>query len=246
MIARILLATVLPVLVLSDNGFCQDPVSAATPQFKSLFNGDDLDGWKGDVRFWRVEDGAIIGQTSKDNPAPHNTFLIYEGGEFGDFVLTFKYKVDGFNSGMQYRSVEQDDLKVTGLQADFEAQWHDGDVDKFTGMFFEEGGRMFMGQRGDVVIAKTSEKGTNQPNVEKIGSVGDQMELADVIKRDDWNEYTIVANGFAFTHIVNGRVLSIGFDEDVNNRRESGILAIQLHSGTPMKIQVKDIQIREL
>ncbi len=232
-------------------GVAQESVSATDTAFRSLFNGNDLSEWKGDERFWSVRDGVIVGQTGKDNPAPHNTFLIYEGGEFGDFELRFEYKVDGFNSGVQYRSVEGDDFKVKGYQADFEARWHDaetsgGGIDKFTGMFFDEGGRMFMGQRGDVVIVKSVPEGKKKPLVEKIGSVGDPEQLEKAIRRDDWNEYTVIAKGFTFTHIVNGRVMAVGFDEDVENRRESGILAFQLHSGTPMKIQVKDVMIREL
>ena len=47
--------------------------------FESLFNGNDLTGWKGDERFWRVEDGANVGQTTKDNPTKKNTFLVYTG-----------------------------------------------------------------------------------------------------------------------------------------------------------------------
>ncbi|MEM9646698.1 MAG: DUF1080 domain-containing protein, partial [Planctomycetota bacterium] len=135
---------------------------------RALFNGADLSGWQGDSRFWKVQDGAIVGQTSADNPAPHNTFLSYVDDEFADFELTFKYKVDGFNSGMQYRSVQHDDFKVSGYQADFEAQWHDGGVDKFTGMFFEEGGRMFMGQRGDVVLVNEASEKSGKPTINKV------------------------------------------------------------------------------
>lgn len=74
------------------------------PGFKALFNGKDLSGWDGLSQFWRVENGAIVGQTTEDNKAPHNTFLIYRGGSFGNFEMRFQYKVDGQNSGMQYRS----------------------------------------------------------------------------------------------------------------------------------------------
>lgn len=233
-------------LIVACPVFAQEEAPATDTEAKSLFNGEDLGDWKGDDRFWRVEDGAIVGQTRKDNPAPHNTFLSYTGGEFDDFVLTFQYKVEGFNSGMQYRSRQKPDFKVAGMQADFEAKWHDGGIDKFTGMYFEEEGRMFMGQRGDAVVVHASPKGAKKANVTKVGSVGDQTKLADVIKRDDWNDYTIVANGETSIHIVNGRVMSIGIDKDENNRADRGILALQLHSGTPMKIQVKNIQIQEL
>ena len=60
------------------------------------------------------------------------------------------------------------------------------------------------------------------------------------------NEYTVIARGNMFIHIINGRVMSIGIDEDELNARKSGVLAFQLHSGNPMKIQMKDIEIREM
>jgi len=221
------------------------PSDSQTPQFESLFNGKDLAGWHGDDRFWRVEAGVLIGETTADNEAPHNTFLIHDGN-FGDFELRFSYQVTGFNSGVQYRSVELDDFVVKGYQADFEAEWHDdGTVDNFSGMFFEENGRMFMGQRGDVVLVDDPPAGETKPVIRKIGSVGDPKELGSVIKRDGWNEYVVIARGFQFIHIINGRVMSIGIDEDETNRRADGVIAFQLHSGPAMQIKVKDMRIRE-
>lgn len=217
------------------------------PGFVSLFNGNDLSGWEGDKRFWRVENGEIIGQTSDDNKAEHNTFLIRRGESYGDFELRFSYQVTGYNSGIQYRSKEQDDYVVRGYQADFEARWHeDGTVDKFSGMFFEENGRMFMGQRGEAVIVRAPPEGEKKPLIEKIASLGDARELEEVIRRDDWNDYTIIARGFQFTHIINGRVMAIGIDEDEVNRTASGIFAFQLHSGPPMQIRIKNLRVREL
>jgi 3-keto-disaccharide hydrolase len=222
--------------------------------FKSLFSGRDLSGWDGDKMFWRVESGAIIGETTAEKqPADKkNTFLIYRGGEFGDFELRFKYKVEGFNSGIQYRSVDKGGWHVDGLQADFEARWQDdktapgGKADKFSGMFFEENGRMFMGQRGEVVVVRANKENPKKPKIEKIASLGDPAELEKAIKRDDWNDYTVIAKGNHFIHIINGRVMSVGIDEDELNFRKNGILAFQLHSGKPMKIEVKDIRIREI
>ncbi len=221
---------------------------AGEPGFESLFNGKDLSGWDGLPQFWSVQDGAIVGQTSESNQPKDkkNTFLIYRGDSFDDFELRFDYKVEGFNSGIQYRSLDTGDFHVSGLQADFEAQWHGGNLDKFSGMFFEENGRMFMGQRGDVVIVRANPENPKKPRIEKIGTVGDPAELEKAIDRDDWNQYTVIANGNQFTHIINERVMSIGIDEDDLNSRKSGILALQLHSGKPMKIQVKNIRIRRI
>ncbi|MEM6471215.1 MAG: DUF1080 domain-containing protein [Planctomycetota bacterium] len=218
---------------------------AEDKQTVALFDGKTLEGWHGDERFWRVEDGVLIGETSKSNPAPHNTFLIHDE-EFADFELAFSYKVSGFNSGVQYRSVEQDDFVVRGYQADFEARWHDGDVDKFSGMFFEENGRMFLGQRGTMVVVESPQGDDQKPLIRVAGKLGDPVQLETAIKRDDWNEYVVIAKGFQFTHIINGRVMCTAIDNDVTNRKASGVIAFQLHSGKPMRIELKDIRIRAL
>lgn len=213
--------------------------------FVDLFNGKDLSGWEGDKRFWRVEDGAIVGQTTKDNPTAKNTFLVYTRDTVDDFELRFSYRVHGGNSGVQYRSELIDKWVVKGLQADFEDKMHNG-KDKFSGMFFEENGRMFMGQRGDVVLVRTNSANLRKPKIEKIASVGDPVALEKVIKRDDWNDYIVIAKGNVFIHIINGSVMSIGIDEDRANFRKSGILAWQLHSGDPLKIEMKQIRLRKL
>ena len=215
------------------------------PQFQSLFDGKELGDWMGDERFWRVEEGAIVGQTTKDNPTEKNTFLVYTGDTVDDFELRFSYRVKGGNSGVQYRSQLLSRWVVKGLQADFEDTMHNG-KDRFSGMFFEENGRMFMGQRGDVVIVRTNMENTKKPLIEKIASVGDPVELEKVIKRDDWNDYTVIAKGNVFIHIINGTVMSIGIDEDAANFRKSGILAWQLHSGDPLKIEMKNIRLRRM
>ena len=220
---------------------------APESSFEALFNGKDLTGWEGDFKFWRVEDGVLIGQTTKDIKAEKNTFLILKGKSYGDFELRFRYKVEAFNSGIQYRSSDEGGHVMKGLQADFEAQWHDdGKIDKFSGMFCEEKGRMFMGQRGDVVIVRANKDEPKKPKIEKIGTVGDPVELEKAIKRDEWNDYTIIASGNQFIHMINGRVMSIGIDEDEINFRKEGLIGFQLHSGPPMKIEVKDLRIREL
>lgn len=218
----------------------QDVVS-----FTPLFDGQTLDGWAGEEKYWRVEDGVLIGETTKEVTTKNNTFLVYNNKEFGDFELRFSYRVTGGNSGIQYRSEVMKKWVVKGLQADFEDKMHEG-KDKFSGMFFEENGRMFMGQRGDVVIVRSNEDSPNKPKIEKIATVGTNEDLEKHIKRDDWNEYTIVAKGNVFMHIINGHVMSVGIDEDKLNAKESGVLAWQLHAGPPLKIEMKDIRIREL
>ena len=69
-----------------------------------LFNGKDLSGWIGKNHFWRVENGSIVGETTKDNPTKGNTFLIWQDEQVEDFEFSCQVKFQGNNSGVQYRS----------------------------------------------------------------------------------------------------------------------------------------------
>ena len=33
--------------------------------FTSMFNGKDMTGWNGATKFWKVQDGAIVGETKR-------------------------------------------------------------------------------------------------------------------------------------------------------------------------------------
>ena len=83
-------------------------VSSATAEegFKSIFNGNNLDDWDGDARYWSVTQEAITGETTADTPLKQNTFIIWRGGITGDFELKLQYRIQGGNSGIQYRSFE--------------------------------------------------------------------------------------------------------------------------------------------
>ena len=91
-------------IVLASASFLQ----ADEDGFISLFDGKSLEGWDGNPKFWSVQDGAITGQTTKENPTKGNTFIIWRGGELKDFELRLEYKIIGGNSGIQYRSFEPD------------------------------------------------------------------------------------------------------------------------------------------
>ena len=61
--------------------------------FVSIFDGKSLDGWDGNAKFWSVKDGAITGTTTKENPTKGNTFVIWRGGDVGDFELRLQFKI---------------------------------------------------------------------------------------------------------------------------------------------------------
>lgn len=205
----------------------------------SLFDGKTLDGWNGDPKFWSVQDGAITGITTKDNPTKGNTFIIYKGDELADFELTMKFKIIGGNSGIQYRSFKingSDEWRIGGYQADFESG------DRYSGICYGEKFRGILSLRGDKTTL-TVEKGKLKKNVENFG---DTKEIGKAVKKEQWNDYKIVAKGYHFTHYINGVKTTELIDNDEKNRRDKGLLALQLHAGPPMKVQFKDIKVKHL
>jgi hypothetical protein len=201
--------------------------------FLQIFNGRDLVGWEGDKRFWSVQDGAITGQTTKDNPLKRSTYLIWRGGTVADFELRLSYRIESGNSGIQFRSRELDNWIVAGYQADLEAgaTW--------TGALYEVHGRAALVERGQKVIIDESGK-------KQVTSLGDPMELLKYVKPGGWNDYHIIAYGNDITLKINGVVMSQVIDEEKAKAARSGIIAIQLHSGPPMKVQLKDIRLKRL
>ena len=102
-------------------------IAAATPDeagFVPLFNGKTLDGWKGDMKFWRAENGGIVGG-SLTEMVKHNQFLRTEK-EYGNFELRLQFKLLGqrTNAGVQVRTQEiPDHHEVSGYQADLGDGW---------------------------------------------------------------------------------------------------------------------------
>jgi hypothetical protein len=202
-----------------------------------IFDGQTLENWDGDPKFWRVEDGMIVGQSTPDNRVEYNTFLIWRGGALKDFELKLEVRLTDGNSGIQYRSRENEERpwSVGGYQADFDAN------NQYSGMLYGEQGGGFLAPRGSF-LRRTSE-GQRQ-----IASLGDAEELATVFKPGEFNQFHIVAKGNTLLHFVNGRLLAGLIDEDESGGAYAteGILALQMHTGPPMKLEVRNIWFKEL
>ena len=56
--------------------------------YVSLFDGVSLKGWDGNPKFWRVENGAIVGESTPSNPSG-NSYIAYRNLEAKDFTLKF-------------------------------------------------------------------------------------------------------------------------------------------------------------
>jgi len=208
--------------------------------FKSIFNGKTLDGWDCDPAFWRIENGAMVGETTAANQPPQNIFCIWRGGKPADFELKLEYRLTGANtgnSGIQYRSVELPDVAkwvLKGYQADIDAQ------QRYTGQIYEERARAFLAMRGQFNWVGEGGK----PAI--VSSLGDDATLKSYIKVEDWNEMDIIARGNTIVQMMNGHVMSQLIDDDKAGRKMDGLLGIQLHKTTgPMKMEVRNIRLKE-
>jgi Domain of Unknown Function (DUF1080) len=210
--------------------------------FVSLFNGKDLTGWDGVPGLWSVKDDAITGQTTTENPAKENTFLVWTNGVVGDFELRCQFKLvpgdaHGFaNSGVQYRSkiVKPSYFVVAGYQADMEAG------STYTGQIYEEKGRGIICWPGQKVVI--TPEGKN--NV--VGELASRQQAEAAVKHGDWNEYVIIAKGNHIQQWVNGLATADLTDEQEAKAAKTGVLALQLHAGAPMMAQFKNIRMKTL
>lgn len=210
--------------------------AADEPGFQPIFNGTDLNQWDGNPKFWSVKDGCITGQTTAENPTKGNTFIIWKGGTVADFELRLQFRMVGGNSGIQYRSqvVDQANWVVGGYQADMEAG------PTYTGILYEERGRGILAERGQMVWIQPDGK------LRSVGSLGKSEDIQAGLKKEDWNDYTVIARGNHLTQVINGRVTIDVVDDQAAKAAKSGILALQLHAGPPMLVQFKNIRLRDL
>jgi len=213
--------------------------------FVAIFDGSTLTGWDGDSRFWRVEGGAIVGQTTAEHPLKENSFIIWRGGEPADFELKLEYRIDSTNSGIQIRSVHL----PAGTQAGREAiagNWvlkgYQCDIDaenRYTGQIYEERGRGFLAMRGQFSYIPDG----GGPRV--VGTLQrTDDELQKIIKVNDWNQAHIIARGNMLTEILNGHVTSTLVDDDTKARAMKGLLGFQIHVGEPMKVEFRNIWLK--
>jgi hypothetical protein len=202
--------------------------------FVELFNGKDLDGWEGDPELWSVQDGAIVGKTNAEKPLKHNSFLMWKKGTVRDFELHASFKITNGNSGIQYRSKDEGDHIASGYQADMDG----AATDKYTGILYEERGRGILAERGQKVVI--DEAGKKQV----AGSVGDASEILKGIKKGEWNDYVITAQGNHIVQKINGVTTIDVTDNQAAKAAREGILALQLHMGPPMMVQFKDIKLK--
>lgn len=180
--------------------------------FTPIFDGKTLEGWEGNEKFFRVEDGAIVAGTLKEK-IPQNEFLCTKK-KYENFELRLQVKLvpASGNAGIQFRTKRiPNHHEVSGYQADVGEGWW---------------GKLYDESRRNKVLA------------------GDDK-LGDKLKKEDWNDYVIRAEGKHIQLWVNG-VQTVDYTEKDDNIDAAGVIAVQIHSGPPGEASYKNIRIKEL
>jgi hypothetical protein len=129
---------------------------------------------------------------------------------------------------------------ISGYQADCEAG------KTYTGILYEERGRGILAKRGEKVTIKADPADANKPKIEVTGSTGDSNAIQESIDPKGWTDYEVIAKGNHLQQFINGKQTVDVTDEQTSKAATEGVLALQLHAGPPMKVEFKEMTIKEL
>lgn len=189
--------------------------SAAEEGFTTLFDGKTFSGWSGNKKWFRIQDGAIVGGNLNEK-IPHNEFLT-SAKEYADFELRLEVKAlgKGVNAGIQIRSTRiPNHHEMIGYQADVGDGWW---------------GKLYDESRRNRILAGPK----------------DETTAAKIVKKEDWNDYTIRCDGKRVQIWING-TQTVDYTEDDDSLVQKGLIGLQIHGGPPTEAWYRNIRIREL
>lgn len=195
------------------------PQQEVEPAFEPLFDGKTLEGWsfrEQEAKWWRVEDGAITGGSLVEE-VPHNTFLTTVEN-FQDFELELSIKIED-RGGFANSGIQ---IRTVRHDSGPEVYGFQVDVgDGYWGLLYDEY------RRGMIQAAERRE------------------EVVASIEPGGWQHYRILAEGRRLRSWING-IPSTDYTEVLPDIPLDGIIALQVHGGGKVQIQVKDIRIKRL
>ena len=223
--------------------------------FVDIFDGKTLNNWEGDSNYWRVENGNLVGEITPQTLLKTNSFITWKGGEPANFELKGEVNItEKGNSGINYRSEKLSDIPfaLKGYQADIDG------ANRYTGQNYEERGRTTLAYRGQITNIN-SQSGSMKPedvrakvknnawsDLKIAGSLGSSDSLKTKIKIQDWNSFHLIIKGNRLQHFINGILMSDVTDNDAINGKSKGILGVQVHVGPPMKVQYRNLRLKQL
>ena len=181
----------------------------------SLFDGKTFNGWEGNLAHFRIESGAIVAGRL-DAVVQRNEFLCTKR-EFKDFELHLRVKLLG---GVKANAGVQ--FRTRRIPDHHEVSGFQADMGAgWWGALYDESRR------------------------NKVLQGPDQAKMDGVIRKDDWNDYTIRAEGSRVQLSING-LQTVDYLETDASIAGTGLICVQIHSGPPSEAWYRDITVTEL
>ena len=136
------------------------------------------------------------------------------------------------NSGIQIRSETRPDWDTWGYQADMTG---DGGLVGF----------IYHHERG-LIVGRGEKVNFSAEGKREVEKIGDAKELLKGFKVEDWNTYRVVCRGPEIAIYLNGVLMCQATDKHPKLAASRGIIALQMHPGPPMKVQFKNLVLKEL
>lgn len=213
-------------LTLSHLAFSQEVNEATEPPVKGtgvidLLEGGTLEAWKVPSARWQLKEGSIVGETGSEKLSTPE--WIYTKQRFSNFEFTCELKLTGDsrrNTGIYFR------VNTFSFRDRFEAP---------SGYEFDAAatGDKLTGSVGDWYA---------RPSL-RISA--DSAIISQIYNSDKWNRMTIRARGNRLEYWINGIKVMDYRDPDPKGSRE-GIIGFQMHDGSVMKVEYKNIRVQSL
>jgi 3-keto-disaccharide hydrolase len=148
-------------------------------------------------------------------PIARNEFLCTEK-EYGDFELRLKFKVLGAGANAGVQ------IRSRRIPNHHEVKGYQADLgDGWWGSLYDES------RRNKILLA------------------ADAAAVNRVLKRDDWNDYTIRCLGRRIQLWINGQQ-TVDYAEPDESIEQNGLIGLQIHGGKPSEAWYKDIRLKKL
>ena len=206
----------------SSNSASDSSATIAVPElepgFVWLFDGQSLEGWEGNQKWFRIEDKSIVAGSLKEK-IPNNEFLCSKK-RYDNFELRFQVRLkgQGNNAGVQFRSERvPNHHEVSGYQCD-------------VGGAFERSvwGALYDESRRNKMLAE-----------------GVAADVKKWTREGQWNDLRVRCEAAHIQIWLNGNP-TVDYREEDAKIPQTGIIGLQIHSGPPTEAWYRAIRIRSL
>ena len=122
------------------------------------------------------------------------------------------------NPGTRPTTEEEAKWNTNGPQADFNG------TNDYSGMFYEQGGRAIIALPGHILYSEPGKP------VADLGTLADKATLDSWFKKNDYNQFVIVAKGNSVSILMNGHLVTQFVDTDPTYFRSGGKIAIEVEA----------------